>query len=41
MKKDQKETIEVIKVKEVAGGKCWKNIGLEILSVTGKLENHR
>ena len=22
---------------EVAGGKCWKNIGMKILSVTGEL----
>ena len=53
MKKDQvnesKETIEATKVKEesleFAGGKCWKNIGMKILSVTGELqgdlENHR
>ena len=45
MKKDQakerKETIEAIKVKEasleVDGGRCWKKIGLGILSVTGEL----
>ena len=45
MKKDQakegKETIEAIKVKEasleVDGGRCWKKIGLRILSVTGEL----
>ena len=45
LKKDQgkegKETIEAIKVKEesleVDGGKCWKKIGLWILSVTGEL----
>ena len=37
--KEGKETIEAIKVKEasleVDGGKCWKKIGLRILSVTG------
>ena len=43
LKKDQerKETIEAIKVKEesldVDGGRCWKKIGLRILSVTGEL----
>ena len=45
LKKDQakegKETIEAIKVKEASleldGGKCWKKIGLWILSVTGEL----
>ena len=44
LKKDQakegKETIEAIKVKEASleldGGKCWKKIGLWILSVTGE-----
>ena len=42
LKKDQerKETIEAIKVKEesldVDGGRCWKKIGLRILSVTGE-----
>ena len=39
--KERKETIEAIKVKEesleVDGGKCWKKIGLRILSVTGEL----
>ena len=46
LKKDQerKETIEAIKVKEasleVDGGKCWKKIGLWILSVTGELSDH-
>ena len=47
MKNDQvnesKETIEATKVKEesleVAGGKCWKNIGMKILSVTGELQD--
>ena len=45
LKKNQdkkgKETIEATKVKEesleVDGGKCWKKIGLWILSVTGEL----
>ena len=46
LKKDQerKETIEAIKVKEesldVDGGRCWKKIGLRILSVTGEFSNH-
>ena len=39
--KERKETIEAIKVKEasleVDGGRCWKKIGLRILSVTGEL----
>ena len=38
--KERKETIEAIKVKEasleVDGGRCWKKIGLRILSVTGE-----
>ena len=38
--KERKETIEAIKVKEASleldGGKCWKKIGLWILSVTGE-----
>ena len=42
--KERKETIEAIKVKEakleVDGGRCWKKIGLWILSVTGEFSDH-